>query len=84
MALPFKHATVDQLVAAWRERYAQSTGVETGRLAHLMQTWLDAGDVADDKLRGAFGATVAQYAQIKGRLTAAAQRYRASKADRGE
>ena len=84
MPIDLKHANKSQLLAALRERYAASTGAETLRLAAKIKTHMDAGDITDADMRGAFGLSVAGWATAKSRITSHASTHATTKSARGE
>lgn len=84
MAFPLQHQTQAQFTARVRARYDGAVGDEAARLAAWIMDALDAGDFTDAELRQAWGKTVAEWAQVKGRMQSSRQSWRAVQAARGE
>lgn len=84
MALVLRHATGAQLAAAFRERFRNAAGLESGRLARWLLNRIADGTWTDAQVRTAFGLNVTQYNQLKTRLETRAARYDAMIQDTGE
>lgn len=69
MALVLKHATLAQLGAAFRERFKNSEGVETARLAKWLLARIQDGTFTETQVRNFFGLTVAQWNTLKTKIT---------------
>lgn len=67
--MQLKHATVEQLLRAWQERFDGADPVERARLSRWLMDRLDANDVTDLEARNAFGMSVAAYNSLKGQTT---------------
>ncbi len=68
MALRLAHATPQQVLSAFREKYAASKGADTARLARWMAERLAAGDFTALEVRTAFGMNVGQFTAMQARL----------------
>lgn len=68
MAIVLKYATLTQLGNAFRERYKNSKGQETAKLARWLLTRITDGTFTDAQVRTFFGLTTTQYNQMKTRM----------------
>lgn len=84
MALPLKHATATQLLAAWRARFRDARGLEAGWLSRWILDRITDGTYTDAQLRTYLGLNTTQYNNLKTRITTRATRYDAVIADAGE
>lgn len=79
-----KYATEEQLIQALRERFKDASGAEVYRLSVKIKSMLDSNVFTDAEMRSAFGATVAEWATLKGKITSNAAAYNAMQNARGE
>ncbi len=62
--------TSAELAVRFRARFRESTGVECARLVSWLLERIAAGDLTDAQVRAAFGLTLAQYTNMKTRMSA--------------
>jgi hypothetical protein len=79
-----KHATPEQLAAAFRERYQKAKGAEVARLARKARNLIEDGTLTPADIRAAFGMTAVQFNAFRTRLNAKAQRLDELEAEDGE
>ena len=82
--MPLRHATPEQLAAAFRERYQRAKGSEAARLARRAKALLEDGTLTPAHVRAAFGQTTAQFNAFRARLNAKAQKLDDLEAEAGE
>lgn len=68
MALTLKHATLAQLGAAFRQRFRDSEGLETARLAQWLIDRIQDGTFTETQVRNFFGLTLAQWNTLKAKV----------------
>lgn len=84
MALALKHATKLQLIARFRERFAEATRLDVWRMAALIRNLIDEGEVTALQVRTAFGLTVGQFAALSARIDGHRTKYYELKNATGE
>lgn len=84
MALDLQHATKAQLVARFRERFANATRLDVWRMAAFIRNLIDEGEVTALQVRTAFGLTVGQFAALSARIDGHRTNYYALKDAVGE
>lgn len=65
MALVLKHATLQQLGQAFRERYKNAKGIEVAKLARFMEGLILDGTVTQTQVRNFFGLDQTQWNTLK-------------------
>lgn len=70
MALKLRHVAVPKLLARFREKYANSTGLETLRLAEWLRNHIDDGSFTEKQVVVAFDVPASDTAQFKSRMRA--------------
>ena len=84
MALNLQHQTPAQFAARLRQRFLNSTQVDTWRIATWMLNRIEAGDITELQARTAFGLTLVQWAALKTKLTTMRVNYLALQSAGGE
>lgn len=84
MAINLQHQTLAQFAAKFRVRFLRAEREEAWRLAAKLLNWIDAGDITDAQARNAFGLTIAQWTDLKTRLTAMRTKYNDMQTAAGE
>lgn len=84
MVLNLKHQTNAQFLERFRKAYRDAEGEQKARMDALILDAIDAGEVTDAQVRQAFGKTVAEYNQMKVRMTTLRGQHDAVRAARGE
>lgn len=73
--LTLNHATKTQLVARFRERFANATQHEVWRLAAFVKSLLNSEDITLLQLRNAFGLNATQFNALASRIDGYATQY---------
>jgi hypothetical protein len=84
MALTLKHATLQQLGEAFRERYRNATREECAKLAKWLIARVADGTFTETQVRNFFGLNVTQWNDLKARMQALIAHYDAVLAATGE
>ena len=69
MALALKHQTKEQFMSRFRQRYRESSGEHSAKLATWLLDRLDDQEFTDDQVMTAFNYKVSELIQLKTKLT---------------
>lgn len=80
---PPKHQTVDQFLARVKARYSQAEGARAAAISTWLMDAIDSNKITDAQARQAWGQSMAEWGQTRGRMQADRQALRAVQSARG-